>query len=114
MFQLTNKLKALPHTVAHLLQEVMTRLELDHGADVTSDALSLLVCCRNGLQPEELQMLLSFSQLLKRECSFSFLISCVNGTSTFYRFMEINFLTFSRKLSFLEVQRCSKHQTAAE
>ena len=90
---MTNKLKALPHTVPHLLQEVMTRLELDHGADVTADALSLLVCSRNGLTLEELQLLLSYSQLLKSK-THSLPNSCTSDC------IDI----FCRQVSVVEVQ----------
>ena len=62
--QLSSKLKALPHTVVQLLQEMLQRLETDHGHVLVSHALSLLVCTRHGLLHDELQQLLSYAHLL--------------------------------------------------
>lgn len=46
--KITGKLKMLPHTVPHLLQEILRRLEEDHGQELVAAALTLLVCTRNG------------------------------------------------------------------
>ena len=48
LFQMTSKLKSLPQTVPLLLQEVMSRMEIDLGKDIVSTALCLLVCARDG------------------------------------------------------------------
>ncbi|XP_013380843.2 telomerase protein component 1-like [Lingula anatina] len=63
--KITEKLKSLPHTVPLLLQEVLARLEQDHGQLLVSTALTLLVCARKGLFEEELHMLLSYHQKLQ-------------------------------------------------
>ncbi|XP_013407026.1 telomerase protein component 1 isoform X1 [Lingula anatina] len=63
--KITEKLKSLPHTVPLLLQEVLARLEQDHGQSLVSTALTLLVCARKGLFEEELHMLLSYHQKLQ-------------------------------------------------
>ena len=47
-FQFTEKIKSLPQTVPHLMQEVLGTLETDHGNDIVSTALSLIVLSRNG------------------------------------------------------------------
>ena len=62
--QLSSKLKSMPHTVVQLLQEIMQRLETDHGQPLVSMALSLLLVSRHGLLLDELQQLLSYAQLL--------------------------------------------------
>ena len=46
--QVTNKLKSMSHTTQQLLQEVLQRLETDHGVDLVSTTLSLLICTRDG------------------------------------------------------------------
>ena len=46
-FQINDKLKELPHTTAQMLQEVLTRLEEEHGVALSS-ALSSLACVRDG------------------------------------------------------------------
>ena len=46
--KMTAKLKSIPHTMTQLLGEILERLEADHGREVLSAALSLLVCSRNG------------------------------------------------------------------
>ncbi len=46
--QVMEKLKSLPHTVPQLLQEILARLEEDHGKQVVSTAMGLLVCTRTG------------------------------------------------------------------
>ncbi|XP_012935535.1 telomerase protein component 1 [Aplysia californica] len=58
--KVSDKLKGLPHTTAQMLQEVLERLESDHGVKLVSTALCLLACARDGLYPEELYELLSW------------------------------------------------------
>ncbi|XP_059178831.1 telomerase protein component 1-like [Physella acuta] len=58
--KITDKLKSLPHTTSQMLQEVLVRLEEDHGKNLVSTALCLLACVREGLYPEELYELLNW------------------------------------------------------
>ncbi|XP_071492969.1 telomerase protein component 1-like [Diadema antillarum] len=53
------RLKAMSHTISTLLQEVLKRLEDDHGVDIITTALALLVSSRDGLLEEDLHHLLS-------------------------------------------------------
>ena len=46
--QISTKLKSLQHTVPTILQDVLARLETDHGKSLIATALSLLVCSRDG------------------------------------------------------------------
>ena len=46
--QVSERLKTMAHTVSHLLQEVLQRLEGDHDKDLVATALVLLVCARDG------------------------------------------------------------------
>ena len=55
---------SLPHTVPQLLQEILSRLESDHGVQLVSTALSLLVCSRHGLTEEELKGVLGLHSTL--------------------------------------------------
>ena len=48
LFQVSERLKRMSQTISALLQEVMQRLEVDHGKDLLSTALTLLVCAREG------------------------------------------------------------------
>ena len=43
-----DRLKSIPHTIPQLLQEVLGRLEEDHGKNNIATALGLLTCTRNG------------------------------------------------------------------
>ncbi|GFS23870.1 telomerase protein component 1 [Elysia marginata] len=45
--KISDKLKELPHTTAQMLQEVLTRLEEDHGVENVSSALRILSCVRD-------------------------------------------------------------------
>ncbi|KAL4232139.1 hypothetical protein ACF0H5_009714 [Mactra antiquata] len=65
--RMTAKLKSLPHTVPHLLQEVMSRIESDLGVNVVSTALTLLVCVRDGLEQIELLDLLTLDKIIGDE-----------------------------------------------
>ncbi|XP_022100533.1 telomerase protein component 1-like [Acanthaster planci] len=62
--QVSERLKRMSHTISALLQEVMQRLEGDHGKDLLSTALALLVCARDGLLEDELHSLLSLHTIL--------------------------------------------------
>ncbi|PVD30085.1 hypothetical protein C0Q70_09346 [Pomacea canaliculata] len=57
---MASRLKSMPHTTPQLLQEVLVRMEGDHGVDIVSITLCLLLCSRDGLFPEELQDLLAW------------------------------------------------------
>ena len=48
------RIKKISQTLPLLLQEIMSRLEDDHTRDVIRQALSLIVCSRDGLDEEEL------------------------------------------------------------
>ena len=52
-------LKKLPTTVSGLLQEILSRLEEDHGAELVSSALTILCLVRDGLKETELSSILS-------------------------------------------------------
>ncbi|XP_050397784.2 telomerase protein component 1 [Patella vulgata] len=62
--KMSQKLKSLPHTIPALLQEILLRLETDHGCDLISTTLCLLVSVRNGLLSEELWDLLNYQRIL--------------------------------------------------
>ncbi|XP_074640264.1 telomerase protein component 1-like isoform X2 [Tubulanus polymorphus] len=59
------KLKSMPQTVHSLLQDILARLESDHGKVLIATALSLLACVRDGLLDEELYATLSYGLQLK-------------------------------------------------
>ncbi|XP_055874450.1 telomerase protein component 1-like isoform X1 [Biomphalaria glabrata] len=65
--RISDKLKSLPQTTAQMLQEILSRLEQDHGKELVSVSLSLLACVRDGLYPEELHELLSWHRILGSE-----------------------------------------------
>lgn len=48
------RIKKISQTLPLLLQEILTRLEEDHSREVTKQALSLIICSRDGLNEEEL------------------------------------------------------------
>ena len=52
-------LKKLPSTTAGLLQEILTRLEVEHGVDLVSSALTILCLVRDGLKETEMANILS-------------------------------------------------------
>ena len=56
--QITNRIESLPHTIPLLFEQVLMRLEQDHGAHLVRDALCLLQCSIYGLTEEELLRLL--------------------------------------------------------
>ncbi|CAG5115663.1 unnamed protein product, partial [Candidula unifasciata] len=58
--KISDKLKSLPHTTAQMLQEILKRLEEDHGQDIVTAAVCLLACAREGLYPEELFELINW------------------------------------------------------
>ncbi|KAH9524948.1 hypothetical protein Btru_028330 [Bulinus truncatus] len=62
--KISDKLKSLPQTTAQMLQEILCRLEQDHGKELVCSALSLLACARDGLYPEELHELLNWRKTL--------------------------------------------------
>ncbi|XP_077996822.1 telomerase protein component 1-like [Glandiceps talaboti] len=62
--KVSQRIKSMAQTVSALLQEVMIRLEIDHGKQLISTALSLLVCVRDGLLEDELHALLSISEMM--------------------------------------------------
>ena len=57
--QVSSKIRQMSSTVAGLLQEILQRLEEEHGSELVSTALSLLVIAQNGLQENELSSLLA-------------------------------------------------------
>jgi len=59
--QLTPQIKALAPDVSNLFDQVLDRLEEDHGREVVTEAFSLLGCSRYGLSENELL------ELLRRE-----------------------------------------------
>ncbi|XP_030829174.1 telomerase protein component 1 [Strongylocentrotus purpuratus] len=63
--EVSTRLKAMSHTIGTLLQEVLKRLEDDHGLDMINMALALLVSTRDGLYEEDLHYLLSLHQQMK-------------------------------------------------
>ncbi|XP_063952437.1 telomerase protein component 1-like isoform X2 [Lytechinus pictus] len=63
--EVSTRLKAMSHTIGTLLQEVLKRLEDDHGQDTITVALALLVSTRDGLYEEDLHCLLSLHRQLK-------------------------------------------------
>nr|XP_054750200.1 telomerase protein component 1-like [Lytechinus pictus] len=63
--EVSTRLKAMSHTIGTLLQEVLKRLEDDHGQDMITVALALLVSTRDGLYEEDLHCLLSLHRQLK-------------------------------------------------
>lgn len=60
--QLTDKIKNLPPTLPKLFDDVLIRLEDDHGKALVSQALSVLACSRGGLQEDELLAVLKREQ----------------------------------------------------
>eukprot|EP01105_Mastigella_eilhardi_P019923 TRINITY_DN470_c0_g1_i2.p1 TRINITY_DN470_c0_g1~~TRINITY_DN470_c0_g1_i2.p1 ORF type:complete len:2366 (+),score=662.97 TRINITY_DN470_c0_g1_i2:216-7313(+) len=60
--QLTEKIKSLPPTMGKLFDEVLGRLEGDHGRALVGQALSVLACSRGGLREEELLAVLKREQ----------------------------------------------------
>ena len=57
--EVSSKIRQMSSTVAGLLQEILERLEEEHGLELVTTALSLLVVARNGLQENELSTLLA-------------------------------------------------------
>ncbi len=56
--QLTGKIKALKEDVLGLFDQVLARLEDDHGRELVAEAFSLLGCSRYGLSEKEMLELL--------------------------------------------------------
>lgn len=55
---LTERISALPPTVAELFDQILQRLERDHGADLATAALSAMAVSRDGLlEPEIIDLL---------------------------------------------------------
>ena len=52
--QVTTFLKKMPPALSNLLQEILVRLEMEHGQDLLSTSLALLSLVRNGLLEHEL------------------------------------------------------------
>ncbi len=59
--QLTDRIKALAEDIPGLFNQMLERLEADHGRELVSEAFSLIGCSRYGLSETELL------QLLRRE-----------------------------------------------
>lgn len=57
----SNRIQLFPDSIHGLIEQVLERLETDHGREITSKALSLIATSLHGLQEHELL------QLLKRE-----------------------------------------------
>eukprot|EP00058_Branchiostoma_floridae_P011084 XP_002596572.1 hypothetical protein BRAFLDRAFT_128562 [Branchiostoma floridae] len=62
--QVSQRLRNMAQTVTKLLQEILQRLETDHGRDLVSMAMSLLVSVRSGVSEEDLLGMLSLSREL--------------------------------------------------
>ena len=56
--RVTERIASLPHTVEELFEQVLERLERDHGRELVESALSLLDCSRHGLLESEMLELL--------------------------------------------------------
>ena len=52
-------LRKMPATIATLLQEVLNRLEIEHGQELLSAALTMLCIVRNGLKEQEMAEILA-------------------------------------------------------
>ncbi|GFO40942.1 telomerase protein component 1, partial [Plakobranchus ocellatus] len=65
--KVSEKLKEMPHTTSYMLQAVLARLEDDHGVEIMSSVLCLLICARNGLYPEELYELITWSRMISHK-----------------------------------------------
>ena len=52
--RVTERISSLPDEVAPLFEQVMARLEADHGKELVRTSLSLLACSRHGLLETEL------------------------------------------------------------
>ena len=52
-------LKKLPTTTAGLLQEILSRLEVEHGTELVSSSLTILCLVRDGLKETEMANILS-------------------------------------------------------
>eukprot|EP01119_Soliformovum_irregulare_P015829 TRINITY_DN4519_c0_g1_i1.p1 TRINITY_DN4519_c0_g1~~TRINITY_DN4519_c0_g1_i1.p1 ORF type:complete len:1529 (-),score=494.33 TRINITY_DN4519_c0_g1_i1:1256-5488(-) len=57
--QLTEKIKEMGQTIPRLLEEVLARMESDHGRDRLKQILALLVCSRGGLTEGEIMVLMA-------------------------------------------------------
>ena len=57
--EVTAFLKKMPTTIPILLQEILARMETEHGIEVLATSLSLLSLVRSGLQEHELSSVLS-------------------------------------------------------
>ena len=57
--EMTGFLKKMPATIATLLQEVLNRLEMEHGVELLSSSLAFLCIVRNGLKEEEMAEILA-------------------------------------------------------
>ncbi|XP_078462810.1 telomerase protein component 1 [Lampetra planeri] len=57
--KVSERIKQMPQTVSGLLQEVLARLEDDHGAPTVRAALASLCCSRTGLADEDLRQVVS-------------------------------------------------------
>lgn len=57
--EVTDYLRKMPATIAMLLQEVLNRMEREHGVELLSSALAILCIVRNGLREEEMSGILS-------------------------------------------------------
>ncbi|XP_066270990.1 telomerase protein component 1-like [Branchiostoma lanceolatum] len=62
--KVSQRLRNMAQTVTKLLQEILQRLETDHGRDLVSMAMSLLVSVRSGVSEEDLLGMLSLSREL--------------------------------------------------
>ncbi len=61
--QLTEKIKALSPTINKLFEEVLVRLEYDHGKELVRTIACLIHCSRGGLRESELLELLKRKQV---------------------------------------------------
>ncbi|HLF82648.1 MAG TPA: DUF4062 domain-containing protein, partial [Blastocatellia bacterium] len=59
--RVTERIASLPEGIAELFEQVLERLERDHGRELVESALSLLECSRHGLLESEML------ELLRRE-----------------------------------------------
>lgn len=98
--KINDKLKELPHTTAQMLQEVLARLEEEHGVDIITTAFSLLSCARDGLYPEELYDLISWSRMIAQKKTELPNIKESN-LDTAYTMTPLSFTYLIRSMSYL-------------
>ena len=64
--EVTARIKNMSPTIDGLLQEILVRLEGEHGAELVTAAMSFIAIARDGLQEGELSTLLAMYQAMPR------------------------------------------------